>query len=67
MAARKTNVEKLEAAGMLNSEQSSEAHLDAINQLSADEIAVLIKVQKKLGSSAGANAAAQQAGRPWCL
>lgn len=69
MAARKTktNVEKLEAAGVLNSEQCSPAHLAAINKLTADEVAALVRVKKKVGTHLGSSASAKQAGRPWCL
>ena len=67
MAARKTNVEKLEAAGVLNSEHCTDAHLAAINKLTADEVAALIKVKKKVGTHLGTSAASKQAGRPWCL
>jgi hypothetical protein len=67
MAARKTNVEKLDAAGVLNAEHCTDAHLAAINKLSAEEVAALIKVKKKIGAHLGSSAAAQKAGRPWCL
>lgn len=67
MVARKTNVEKLEAAGVLNSEHCTAAHLAAINKLTADEVAALVKVKKKMGKNLGSAAAAKQAGRPWCL
>ena len=67
MAARKTNVEKLQAAGVLNSEHCTDAHLAAINKLSAAEVTALIKVKKKVGRHLGTSAAAKQAGRPWCL
>ena len=67
MAARKTNVEKLEAAGVLNPEHCTDAHQAAINKLTADEVAALIKVKKKVGTHLGSGASAKQAGRPWCL
>jgi hypothetical protein len=67
MAARKTNVDKLEAAGVLNSEHCTDAHLTAINKLTADEVAALIRVKKKVGTHVGSRAAAKKVGRPWCL
>jgi hypothetical protein len=67
MAARKTNVQKLEAAGVLHPEHCTDAHLAAINKLSADEVAALIKVKKKVGTHLDSSAAAKKAGRPWCL
>ena len=67
MAARKTNVEKLEAAGVLNAAHCTDAHQAAINKLTADEVAALIRVKKKVGTHLGSSAAAKKVGRPWCL
>ena len=67
MAAKKTNVEKLSDAGVLNTEYCSDGHQAAINKLSADEVAALIRVKKKVGTHLGSNAAAKKVGRPWCL
>jgi hypothetical protein len=67
MAASKTNVEKLEGAGVLISEHCTKAHLAAVNKLSAEEVAALIKVKKKMGTHLGSSAAAHKVGRPWCL
>jgi len=69
MAARKPNVQKLEEAGVLHSKHCTDAHLAAINKLSPEEVAALIKVRKKMSAHLGAGAAreADQAGRPWML
>jgi hypothetical protein len=67
MVARKTNVEKLHAAGVLHPDHCTESHQAAINKLSADEVAALVRVKKKVGRHLGSSAAAKQAGRPWCL
>jgi hypothetical protein len=66
-AASKSNVEKLQAAGVLHSEHCSSAHQAAINKLSADEVSALIRVKKKVGTHLGSSAAAKKVGRPWCL
>lgn len=67
MAARKTNVEKLEAAGVLNSEHCTDAHQTAINKLSTEEVTALIRVKRKVAPHLGSSAAASKVGRPWCL
>ena len=67
MAARKTNVEKLQAAGVLNAEHCTDSHQAAINKLSDAEVAALTRVKKKVGRHLGTSAAAKKAGRPWCL
>lgn len=67
MAATKTNAEKLERAGVLIPEHCTKAHLAAVNKLSDEEVAALIKIKKKMGTHLGSGAAAKKVGRPWCL
>lgn len=66
-AKKKTNVDKLAKAGVLNTAHCSDKHQAAINKLSAGEVAALIKVKKKVGRHLGTSSAAKQAGRPWVL
>jgi hypothetical protein len=49
--ATKTNVERLEEAGILKQEHFSEHDKKQIESISPEEIDVLIKLRKKLGAA----------------
>lgn len=48
---KRSNVEVLESAGVLVSEQFTDANKKTVERLSAAEVAVLIKLRKKHGAA----------------
>ena len=56
MSSSKTNVQQLEEAGILESAHFSAEDVKVIESITPEEIAVLIKLRKKLGPAPIANA-----------
>jgi hypothetical protein len=52
----KTNVEQLQEAGILETEHFSPEEIKTIESITPEEIAVLIKLRKKLGAAPVAKA-----------
>ena len=50
MATKKSNVKKLEDAGVLDTSEMTDEHHRALNELSDDEVKALIKTKGLLGS-----------------
>ena len=51
MANKKTNIERLAEANILNADHFSDHDRKAIEGISAEELAVLIKLRKKMGET----------------
>jgi hypothetical protein len=62
-----SHVDTLKNAGVLDPDHCSEAHKDAINSLSDEEVATLIQVKRKVDKHLSEPSPLETAGRPWVL